>query len=53
MDHSLQGYLNRQSSQLLFSLLADYEKQKDNPLCQHIAAIIQRILEERQKADAL
>lgn len=52
MDHSLQGYLRRQPSQLLISLLADYEKQKEDPLCQHIAAIIQCILEERKKADA-
>lgn len=46
MDHSISGYLRRQSTEMLELLLQDYEAQPQDSL--GIAEIIRDILSERE-----
>ena len=46
MDHSLSGYLRRQSTKMLELLLQDYEAQPEDNL--GIAELICKILNERE-----
>jgi hypothetical protein len=46
MDHSLQGYLERQPTEKLLSLLQGYSKEED-PHYHSICTIIRRILDRR------
>ena len=47
MDHSIQGYLGRQSTQLLLMLLGDYTKHAQIALDYHVIRILTKILTAR------
>ena len=47
MDHSLKGYLNRQSDACLLGILAEYQEHPTSELNEEIVSAIQEILKNR------
>ena len=49
MDHSLEGYLQRQSTQTLEQVLQQYRQSLEDPNSRDIVRIIEKILSQRQQ----